>query len=362
MTKNLKATLNANTNEENLYTGYNNIESANGTATGSRCLCNAMETDADCCNSEIELGQILNCNGNIQSGAGTLNTNGTMCNNDPEKNKLIAIRGDFLGNINICKQNENEANSNRKNVELKTACRNIRMANGNWMLTNFCCGGHQNQVSPRHNGKISDAEKTVYSPSPVCEHVRSVDTHKRSSNNNSSGSSKRKCSSSLCPSNATTRQLLPPECFDYSSHLTRLREPKNNNSKKNDVILTPERNLSFILKQNANNKVSCSPAKNDFLNSQLYHQLQHQNCMNQLEFRNASLASGNETSKLNLHVQKLIKIEELFVREKIQRDEWKRKARLCDGICCLFVFFLLIVCSAFIFIILPNFKTNSLMD
>lgn len=67
-------------------------------------------------------------------------------------------------------------------------------------------------------------------------------------------------------------------------------------------------------------------------------------------------------SKINLSVHKLIKLEEIYVREKLQRDEWKRKARVCDAICCLLVFFLLVVCTLFIFIILPSVKTASLID
>lgn len=67
-------------------------------------------------------------------------------------------------------------------------------------------------------------------------------------------------------------------------------------------------------------------------------------------------------SKINLSVNKLLKLEEIYVREKLQRDEWKRKARVCDAICCLLVFFLLIVCSLFIFVILPTVKTVSLID
>lgn len=67
-------------------------------------------------------------------------------------------------------------------------------------------------------------------------------------------------------------------------------------------------------------------------------------------------------SKINHSVNKLIKLEEIYVREKLQRDEWKRKARVCDAICCLLVFFLLMICSLFIFVILPTVKTASLID
>ena len=359
--KNLKKNNNSSHDEQG-FTGYNNIESIVGTSTGSRCVCNATETDADCCNSEIELGQILNCNGNVNVGSSVAG----ICNNDPEKNKLISIRGDFLGNINVNK-NEQQSILNKRNNEISNTCRNTRLANGNWVLTKFCCGGdRQQQDSPKFS---NNGDKPVcFSPSPPCEHVRPADTHKKHSNKRYA--SKPPCPSSLCASSSTTRQLLPSaefqtqhDCCDYTSHLARLRETKtftNCNLKSNKKQLLPERDLSFVLRQN--NKISCLPMKNEFLNSQLYHQLQQQNCMNQIEFNNASLSSGNEIFKLNLNMQKLVKIEELFVKEKILRDEWKRKARVCDGICCLFVFFLLIVCSSFIFIILPNVKTSSLMD
>jgi len=373
--------LNENSNP---YQGYNNIESNSPAAaaaatasTSSRCVCNAMETDADCCNelSEIELGQILNCNGDINTGTSSTNDGNGFCKNDPEKNKLIAIKSDFMGNINTNKyeHHQNQIIPNKRQNETKGNCRNVHLANGNWMLTKFCCGaGNEQQSSPKccNNGE----KPAVYSPSPICEHVRSVDTHKRHKNSNfcDNRNIQQKCSMSSCASsNSTTRQLLAPpkfsltqDCYDYTSHLARVKDPRvcHLNCLKDETNNnTSERNFSPTLKQQ--NKLSCLPMiKNDFLQSQLYYQLQQQNCMNQIELRNASLTSGNQMSKLNLNMQKLIKIEELFVREKILRDEWKRKARLCDGICCLFVFFLLAICSSFIFVILPTVKTYSLMD
>ncbi len=358
------------------YQGLNHIEpSINMAGTGSKCVCNARETDADCCNSEIELGQILNCNGDINTGTGTTNDScapNAICNNDPEKNRLIALKSDFLRNLNLNKyeQHQRESISNNKQTEITNTCRNAHLANGNWMLTKFCCGGgHEQQSNPKYSKNCD--KHSVYSPSPICEHVRSVDTHKRqiNSNFNDIRNNQQKCSLSSCASsNSTTRHLLPHptfqthDCYDYTSHLVQAKDTKICNLKcqKNNPNKTVGSSCSPVLKQN---KLSCLPLlKNDFFQSQLCQHLQQQNRMNQMELRNASLTSGNQMSKLNLNMQKLVKIEELFVREKILRDEWKRKARLCDGICCLFVFFLLIICSSFIFIILPNVKTSSLID
>ena len=167
LAKNLKTTINGNNASEEY--------------AGSRCLCNAMETDADCCNSEIELGHIVTCNGHIHSGSGSPRAPITgpgqnICQNDPDKNKLIAIRGDFLGNLSI-NHKQAEPNANTKiggrGESAKTGCRNPRLAHSNWMLANFCCGAHQNQQ--QHSP--ADSTNKPYSPSPVCEHVRSIDTH-----------------------------------------------------------------------------------------------------------------------------------------------------------------------------------------
>ena len=65
---------------------------------------------------------------------------------------------------------------------------------------------------------------------------------------------------------------------------------------------------------------------------------------------------------LNTNLKQLIKFEELHLREKLIKEEWKRKARFCDGICCLFIFFILVTCSICIFAVLPTVKLTSMVD
>ena len=68
---------------------------------------------------------------------------------------------------------------------------------------------------------------------------------------------------------------------------------------------------------------------------------------------NFHLKSSLQISKINQNINRLINIEETNVKEKILHNQWERKARYVDGLCCLFVFFLLAACSILIFFILP---------
>ena len=68
---------------------------------------------------------------------------------------------------------------------------------------------------------------------------------------------------------------------------------------------------------------------------------------------NFHLKSSLQISKINHNINRLLNIEETNVKEKILRNQWKRKARYLDGVCCLFVFFLLVACTILIFFILP---------
>lgn len=62
------------------------------------------------------------------------------------------------------------------------------------------------------------------------------------------------------------------------------------------------------------------------------------------------------------HLDRLIKFEEIKLKDKLLKEEWRRKARYCDGICCLFIFFILAICTFTIFAILPSYKITSMMD
>lgn len=216
------------------------------------------------------------------------------------------------------------------------------LANRNWLLGKCC-------TTSAH----SPTQANI-SPSPVCEHVRDCDTRRRhndASNTKNLNQNQHKISSS----SAATQQIilntndldLDDDKYPVTSHLARLRDPKQ---QKTSTTVPPcskgMKQTKFLM--NASGGCgggfsgSCNANGNgDILNNKVL------------------LDMG---SKLNLGVHKLIKLEEIYVREKLQRDEWKRKARVCDAICCLLVFFLLVICTVFIFIILPTVKTASLID
>lgn len=203
----------------------------------------------------------------------------------------------------------------------------ISMNNGfnrNWILS--CCGTRSPDL-----GKIS--------PSPICEHVRPSDLHRQKVLQENK--------KLYCISQASTRQVIP-DC-DYASHLARIHEPKNflvTENKLNDLSQT--KNISFKYKLNLRGSNRSKEIEKTDKN------------LNKINMLLAT--SSQDISSLNMKMQKLIKFEEIMIRDRILKDEWKRKARLCDGICCLLVFFLLSVCSIFIFFILPKFKTVSLID
>lgn len=203
----------------------------------------------------------------------------------------------------------------------------ISMNNGfnrNWILS--CCGTRSPDL-----GKIS--------PSPICEHVRPSDLHRQKVLEEN-----KKLYST---SQASTRQVIQ-EC-EYVSHLARLHEPKDlivTSNKLNDLSQT--RNVSFKYKSNIRESNRSKEKEETEM---------------KLNKINMFLeTSSQDISSLNNKMKKMIKFEEIMIRDRILKDEWKRKARLCDGICCLLVFFLLSVCSIFIFLILPKFKTVSLID
>ncbi|CAF0934515.1 unnamed protein product [Brachionus calyciflorus] len=199
----------------------------------------------------------------------------------------------------------------------------VSMNNGlnrNWIFS--CCGTRSPDI-----GK--------FSPSPVCEHVRPSDLHRLKL----SGDEKKM----YCVSQASTRQVMP-EC-DYTSHLARVQDP----IKLNDLNQTTK-NISFKVKQNFMDTMRSSG------------QIKNESSQKLDKLSKFLSSSSLEITKLNMNMKKMVKLEEIVIRDRINKEEWKRKARLCDGICCLLVFFLLGVCSLFIFVILPKFKTASLID
>ncbi|RNA06612.1 isoform X2, partial [Brachionus plicatilis] len=182
----------------------------------------------------------------------------------------------------------------------------ISMNNGfnrNWILS--CCGTRSPDL-----GKIS--------PSPICEHVRPSDLHRQKLFEENK--------KLYCISQASTKQVIP-EC-DYTSHLARLHEPQSflsDSNRLNDLSQT--RNISFKLKSSLRDSNRSKERENTG---------SHCGTMTKLW-----KDSSQDISSLNVSMQKMIKFEEILIRDRILRDEWKRKARLCDGICCLLVFFLL---------------------
>jgi hypothetical protein len=65
-------------------------------------------------------------------------------------------------------------------------------------------------------------------------------------------------------------------------------------------------------------------------------------------------SSNNEIARLSLNVKKLVKMEELNLKEKLIRNEWSKKAKICDILCFLLAFFLLLICSILIFFVFPS--------
>lgn len=251
-------------------------------------------------------------------------TDADCCNNAHCANQVFAKNipepkvslDEFVTEINKKSQTSFEKN------ELMVSMNNG--FNRNWILS--CCGTRSPDL-----GKIS--------PSPICEHVRPSDLHRQKVFEENK--------KLYCISQASTRQVMP-EC-DLTSHLTRVHEQNDflaDSNKLNDLSQT--RNISFKIKSNIRDS---NRSKERLDGSKNFEKI------------NKFLASSSqEISCLNLNLQKMVKFEEIMIRDRILKDEWKRKARLCDGICCLLVFFLLSVCSLFIFLILPKFKTVSLID
>jgi len=62
--------------------------------------------------------------------------------------------------------------------------------------------------------------------------------------------------------------------------------------------------------------------------------------------------------KLNTSVDRLVDLEERNLRENFLRNRWRRNSRWLDGICFVFVFGTLFVCSVLIFFIFPIMKIN----
>jgi hypothetical protein len=139
----------------------------------------------------------------------------------------------------------------------------------------------------------------------------------------------------------TARQLLcdcnsietETDCMDYSRRLNddRLSIPVDGSWIINKINEKKDKQIYFI---NNNNKSSYSNGK----------QQQQQQVK----------SSNNEIARLSLNVKKLVKMEELNLKEKLIRNEWSKKAKICDILCFLLAFFLLLICSILIFFVFPS--------
>jgi hypothetical protein len=156
--------------------------------------------------------------------------------------------------------------------------------------------------------------------------------------------------------------------------IDKLKSKNRRNSKLGDHVGTLEYDYVSHLSRNINLPFNGKTSK--------FKQINSTNGQNQNLTRNLSIKQNQNTSiqpplppfpnsyqladypvyALNTHLTQLVKFEELHLREKLIKEEWKRKARFCDGICCLFIFFILVTCSICIFAVLPTVKINSMVD
>ena len=220
---------------------------------------------------------------------------------------------------------ESRKNKTLNDVERKTN-------NRNRVFEKFCCGSNLGNTSP-----VS-----------VFENFRPVNIKKKIA----------KCytdSINLTNSNSD---------FDFLSHLSR-----RNNQMVNLKKATNDIDKEVIISNMQSSLLSKNAEIIDFskLGESIYKEKINENCprpsANSIgsNFNKVKENSSVEMSKLNINLSKLVKMQEIYVKEKIVREEWKRKARIFDGICCLIVFFLLITCSSLIFFILPYLKASQII-
>ena len=136
--------------------------------------------------------------------------------------------------------------------------------------------------------------------------------------------------------------------YDYASHLSR------------NIKLPTNTQIATFKQINSSNKTECT-------NKQGLPFSMQNNDNNSMQPQLPTLSNKYQlidypVYTLNTHLKQLVKFEELHLREKLIKEEWKRKARFCDGICCLFIFFILVTCSICIFAVLPTVKISSMVD
>lgn len=283
------------------------------------------------------------------TAAGEVNSGSGICSNgyEHESNKMITIRNDLFSAQQQQQQqhclSSSSGNSNKLiSSELISRSNSNKLAKYLRLGSKCCSGQNAGPTAGKQSPPLIVQAPTGYlSPSPICEHVREKDNTIKNM-------------PKITSSSAVTHQVMPME--SSTSHLNRIKQP---GLKQTESLPAAFGKCAAHKCAPINQRVNFTNVNNNNNNNKPAHSEKN----NKIELMNKLMGNTSfEITKLNLNVQKLIKIEEIYVKEKLQKEDWQRKARICDGICCLFVFFLLVVCSIFIFIILPSVKTASLVD
>ena len=261
------------------------------------------------------IDQVCECNG-METDADCVNgTQETFgIEEEDNANASSTVKNDYGEVVEVVDESNNSnSNSNKASQQQQQA----HVKGSQWLFEKICCINPQDSTMIEHNSK-SDGHKP-----------------------------------SLCKTATTAIVAAATTECDYTSHLSRRNMSNiNKNGKQQHQYPPPpppmptdfqnrngSRNLSFVIKSNR------GVSGNTLLNG------------NKLIDHNTLLFSA-----INSNLKQLIKFEEATIKEKLVKEEWKRKARFCDGICCLFIFFILITCSICIFAILPTLKISSMVD
>ena len=225
---------------------------------------------------------------------------------------------DETNNNNNNNSNENEGKSNEYGMILdynkssnQSGFDENNQRKSNWLFTMFCCASGLFQRIIKNNNNEND--KTIATGTCVDTGTLGYDYASHLGRN---------IKLPINGQTSTFRQIISQNC-------------KSEHDISNDQKMP--RNLSFLGKQNHGQSLFTP-------------------------FQNRQQIIEHPVNILNTHLKQLVKFEELHLREKLIKDEWRKKARFCDGICCLFIFFILVTCSICIFAILPTVKISSMVD
>lgn len=310
--------------DESNYTVYNNIDAA--------CDCSAHETDADCIQNatrDENNYEEHNTNNNVNN-INSCSPNGTLINPPNGLNVTSTMIKNEYGMISDYNKSEN--------MSAILMRKNTRKNSSNSLFRFICSKFNQIFKAKDDHEDYDESFSKMHSSNCKTQTTGILPEYDYTCHlsRNAANMSRKK---TLQQNNDTISTF---KRVSVESYLPTLAANKNNNNKV-DVNQTSDsgqntpRNLSFVIKPNTKTTQFLAP-------------------------RNVDSGTTNVAVMLNTHLKQLVKFEEINLKERLIREEWKRKARFCDGICCLFIFFILITCSICIFAILPAFKITSMVD